>query len=100
MLFCFFFNNRFILLIQSNFYVDFFLKKLCEIFIKNTLIYTAQFFGEKYVVEVLTKKIIDNFLFSNNKFFNIYILNYNLFFYFILLISFYLFIFSFLFFLI
>ena len=71
LLFCFLFNNRFILLVQSNFYIDFFLKKLCEVFIRNTLIYSAQFFGEKYIIEVLTKKIIDSFLYTSNKFFNI-----------------------------
>jgi hypothetical protein len=98
MLFCFFFNNRFILLVQSNFYIDFFLKKLCEVFIRNTLIYSAQFFGEKYIIEVLTKKIIDSFLYTSNKFFNIYTFNYNLFFYFIILISFYTLVIMFLFF--
>ena len=64
MLFCYLVNSRFILLVQSGFYVDFFLKKMCEVFVKNVFIYTAQFFGEKYIIEVLTKKVIDSFIFN------------------------------------
>ena len=59
MLFSYFFHTRLILLFQSGFYMDFLLKKCCEVFIKNVFIYTSQFFGEKYFIEVLTKKIID-----------------------------------------
>jgi hypothetical protein len=61
-LFNYLFNQRFILLIQSGFYIDFFLKKICEVFIKNIFIYSSQFFGEKYIIEVLTKKIIDKYI--------------------------------------
>ena len=43
--------------------MDFFFKKLCEVFVKNVFIYTALFFGEKYFIEVLTKKIIDRYIF-------------------------------------
>ena len=67
MLFFNFFSPRFILLIQSGFYLDFFFKKFCEVFIKNIYIYTALFFGEKYFIEILTKKVIDSFVFNNNK---------------------------------
>ena len=66
MLFFYFFSNKFILFIQSGFYFDFFLKKLGEVFLKNVFIYSALFFGEKYIIEVLTKKIIDNYVFFNN----------------------------------
>ena len=52
---------------QSGFYIDFFLKKLSEIFIRNVFIYAALFFGEKYMIEHLTKKIVDNFIFNSNK---------------------------------
>lgn len=52
---------------QSGFYFDFFYKKCSEVFVRNVFIYAAQFFGEKYLIEVCTKKIIDKFLFSTNK---------------------------------
>ena len=71
MLFFYFFNTKFILLVQSGFYFDFFLKKVGEIFLKNVFIYSALFFGEKYIIEVLTKKIIDNYIFFNNS--NLYL---------------------------
>jgi len=67
MLFLFFFKTEFVLLIQSGFYFDFFLKKLCEVFLKNFFIYSSLFFGEKYIIEVFTKKIIDNYIFLANK---------------------------------
>lgn len=51
------FSNK--VLIQSGFYLDFFLKKNLEVFIRNLLIYTAQFFGEKYIIEVLIKKPLE-----------------------------------------
>jgi hypothetical protein len=35
--------------IQSGLYLDFFLKKLVELFVKNFFIYAAQFLGEKYI---------------------------------------------------
>ena len=44
---------------QSGFYFDFFFKKLTEIFIRNFFIYGAQFFGEKYLIEVLTRKVFN-----------------------------------------
>jgi hypothetical protein len=85
MLFFYFFKQSFIVFFQSGFYLDFFLKKISEIFIKNIFIYSSLFFGEKYFIEVLTKKIIDNFIFLKNKktfltyqtytnFFNIFVL--------------------------
>jgi len=59
---------------QSGFYIDFFLKKLIEVFVRNILIYSAMFFGEKYMIEQLTRKLVDFFLFYSNKkigFFNL-----------------------------
>ena len=53
--------------IQSGLYVDFFLKKLIELFVKNFFIYAAQFIGEKYMIEFLTKKVIDSSVFNTNK---------------------------------
>ena len=51
---------QFFKFIQNGFYLDFFIKKLAEIFVRNYFIYTAQFFGEKYIIEFLTKKTIDS----------------------------------------
>jgi hypothetical protein len=47
---------------QSGLYFDFFLKKNAEMFARNVFIYTGIFFCEKFIIEFLTKKIIDNFL--------------------------------------
>ena len=52
---------------QSGLYLDFFVKKLSEVFIRNVYIYSAQFFGEKYVIEELTKKIFKKFIIYSNK---------------------------------
>ena len=54
--------------VQSGLYFDFFFKKLGEVFLKNVMVLTPQFFGEKYMIEVLTKKIIENTIFIFNKF--------------------------------
>lgn len=53
---------------QSGFYFDFMLKKIAEVFIRNVFVYSALFFGEKYMIEHLTKKTIDAFIFNSNKF--------------------------------
>lgn len=66
--------------VQSGMYLDFFFKKIVESYVKNSFIYTAQFFGEKYIIEYLTKKIIDSVLFNNNKIFFIMDLTYSYFF--------------------
>lgn len=56
---------------QSGMYIDFILKQIGEYFIRNILIYTSLFFGEKYVIEYLTKKTIDSFVFSSNSLFDV-----------------------------
>jgi hypothetical protein len=66
------FKFQFFRFIQTGLFIDFFLKKLIEIFVKNYLVLTAQFFGEKYVIEIITKKIIDSWFFNNNKFFGLF----------------------------
>ena len=58
-MFNFFFSFEFHRLCQSGFYLDFFLKKISEIFVKNIFIYSAQFTGEKYMIEELTKKVFE-----------------------------------------
>ena len=52
---------------QSGFYLDFFVKKFSEVFIRNVYIYSAQFFGEKYIIEELTKKIFKKITVYLNK---------------------------------
>jgi len=66
---------------QSGFYVDFILKKFAEIFIRNVFVYASLFFGEKYMIEHLTKKIVDSFIFNSNRFLGWTNLNYVWFFY-------------------
>jgi hypothetical protein len=44
---------------QSGFYIDFFLKKFSEVFVRNFFIYGAQFFGEKYMIEYITKRFFE-----------------------------------------
>jgi hypothetical protein len=53
---------------QSGCYFDFFLKKLSDVFVRNVFVYTSQFFAEKYMIEVLTKKIIDKSIYVVNKY--------------------------------
>jgi hypothetical protein len=78
--------------IQSGLYLDFFLKKLVEIFVKNVFIYSAQFMGEKYMIEFLTKKVIDSSIFNVNKIINLNDLFYS--YYFIQLLSVFFYFFS------
>lgn len=74
------FTFYFFRFVQTGLYVDFFLKKIIEIFVKNYLVLTAQFFGEKYMIEFLTKKVIDSWFFNNNKFFGFFEFTNSLFF--------------------
>lgn len=77
--------------IQSGLYLDFFFKKIIEIFIKNVFIYSAQFLGEKYMIEFLTKKVIDSSIFNINKIINLNDLFYSYYFIQLLCIFFYFF---------
>ena len=63
---------KFFRFIQSGFYLDFIIKKFSEMFMRNIFIYSSIFFGEKYMIEFITKKTIDSFIFNSNKvnFFN------------------------------
>jgi hypothetical protein len=65
----FFFNNESFKFFQSGMYLDFFFKKLIEVFVVNYLVLTSLFFGEKFLIEYITKKIIDNLLFNVNSIF-------------------------------
>jgi hypothetical protein len=66
MLYSFFFSFEFFRFCQSGCYLDFFYKKCSEVFVRNVFIYAAQFFGEKYMIEVFTKKIFGNFVYFSN----------------------------------
>lgn len=61
---------KFFRFIQAGFYFDFIFKKLSEIIMRNIFIYSAIFFGEKYMIEFITKKTIDSFIFNSNRKFN------------------------------
>lgn len=74
------FNFRFFKFIQNGMYIDFFIKKIIESYVKNSLIYSSQFFGEKYIIEYFTKKIIDSVIFNSNKIFSFIDLFYSFFF--------------------
>lgn len=63
------FNFKFLNFFKSGFYIDFFFKKIAEIFVKNIFIYSSFFFAEKFLIEFLTKKCIDNFILKINSFF-------------------------------
>lgn len=78
---------------QSGFYFDFIFKKLGEVFIRNVFIFAALFFGEKYMIEYLTKKIVDNFVFNSNKFLGWTYLNFMWFFYITIIVVLYLLVF-------
>ena len=67
MLYSFFLTHKFKQAAQSGFYIDFFLKNVAEIVIRNVLIYSGQFFCEKYMIEFFTKKIFSNFIYYFNQ---------------------------------
>ena len=69
MLYSFFCTREFKRAAQSGFYIDFFLKNIFEALVRNILIYSAQFFCEKYIIEFFTKKIFVNITYVFNYFF-------------------------------
>ena len=62
MLFSFFSTFKFTRFCQSGMYLDFFIKILVEKFTKNVLVYSANFFLEKFFIEYLTKIFLANFI--------------------------------------
>ena len=96
MLHNFFITFKFHRFCQSGCYFDFFYKKFSEVFIRNIFVYASQFVGEKYMIEVLTKKIIDNSIFVFNKYIGWNNLKYfNFFFNFLIVIFYSIFLFNF-----
>jgi len=81
------FNFRFYRFIQNGLFVDYYLKKIVEIFVRNIFVYTSQFFGEKYIVEYLTKKVVSNVTFQSSKLLEF--IKFSYFVYFIQLLSFF-----------
>jgi hypothetical protein len=61
-------------------FIDFIFKQILEYFLRSGLIYAALFFGEKYIIEYLTKKTIDSFVFNSNKSLNVSNLSFSTFF--------------------
>ena len=84
---------KFFRFVNSGMYFDFFLKKFSEIFVRNFFLYSALFFGEKFFIEVLTKKVIDTYLYNLTTKFSSYKLNYDYFFFQIVMVFFYFFFF-------
>mgnify|MGYP007108022093 CR=1 FL=1 len=68
MLHSFIFKKNFIRAVKCGFYMDFFYKKFCEVFVRNGLIYSSYIFGEKYMVEFVTKLVVDKIITSFNTF--------------------------------
>ena len=60
MLYLFSLRVAFINFMQSGMYIDYVVKQLTEMFVRNVFVYSALFFGEKFVIEFLSKKWIDN----------------------------------------
>ena len=78
MLSIFFIKFNFHRFCQSGCYFDFFYKKISEVFVRNIFVYAAQFIGEKYMIEYLTKTIFNKFVFFFNKIFGVNNLSYYL----------------------
>jgi len=91
MLFLIFFNYIFFINMQSGFFIDFFLKKFIDVIVRNVFIYSGLFFGEKYIIEVLTKTIFDIFICKLNVFFSYRLFNYARFFIILVTFIFYIF---------
>lgn len=66
-------TKKFLNFIQSGMYLDYIIKKIAEMFVKNMFIYSSTFFGEKFLIEFLSKKTLDNL----TSFFNVLFLNKN-----------------------
>jgi hypothetical protein len=62
------FRDDFIRAVKSGFYLDFFFKKICEVFIRNVFICSSYIFGEKYMIEFLTKMPFEKLIINLNIF--------------------------------
>ena len=60
MLYLFSLTRTFTNFMQSGMYLDYIVKKFNEMLVRNVFIYSSVFFGEKFIVEFISKKTIDN----------------------------------------
>lgn len=74
------FKVNFFKIFQNNLFIDFFIKYTFELLLKNTFIYSAIFFGEKFIIEYWTKKIIESYIFYFNQQTNFFIFKNSFFF--------------------
>lgn len=89
-------NFNFHISAQSGFYLDYLYKRIAEIFVRLIFVYMSQFVGEKFMIEVWTKKFFFVSIQYFNNFINVTKLNYFWFFFHLLIISLYLICISFL----
>ncbi len=87
------FNFKYLNFFKSGFYIDFALKKFVEMVVKNLFIFSSFFFAEKYLIEFLTKKSVDNLMLRFN---SAALENFNFNFFFSLFVIFFLYTFFFL----
>lgn len=62
MLNCFLLTKNLFNFFQSGLYIDFIIKKIVELFIRNVFVYTSTLFCEKFIIEFLSKKSSDNLI--------------------------------------
>lgn len=74
---------------QSGFYIDYFYKKISELFIRNIYIYMAQFFGEKFMIEKWTRFFFFSTTTYFDKFLSLSKLNYFWFFFNLIIVTVY-----------
>lgn len=60
MLYLFSMTSSYINFMQSGMYIDYIIKKLNEMLVRNVLIYSSVFLGEKFIIEFISKKTIDS----------------------------------------
>lgn len=65
------FSLEFIRFVQGGLFLDFFLKKVGTIVVRCWLVYSCFFFGEKYIIEHITKKSVESFFWFFNTIFSV-----------------------------
>ena len=66
--------------IQLGYNIDYIVKNSAIRLVSRVLIFMGFIFGEKYIVEYITKKSIDGFIFNNNRFIGLNSLAYSYYF--------------------
>lgn len=62
-------KNELLKTVRDGFYVDSFTKKYLENLVKKVCIYSGIIFGEKYLMETLGPKLVDNIIWSTKNIF-------------------------------